>query len=216
MSLGGYSFISNNPLLDILYPMNSNLVSVNEIKEFTNLSHKQIRNNLNTLKNTSEFKDLIKGGGKGKGGQFWFNPILIPQITLRQRRKKENEIRTKLRFRKLSEYYYSKVLWSYFGCIRPNRDTDLFQLVNSLNFFNSFYVIHRKREINHIHFTIHSSKQVEEIKDYLKDYFNQHFISIDKVFLTKFDYKFKEDTLNYLLRRGFHSSKSDLIDWGFS
>ena len=141
--------------------MNNNFVSVNEIKEFTNLSHKQIRNNLNTLKNSSEFRNLIKGGGKGKGGQFWFNPILIPHITLRQRKKKENENKTKLRDRKLSEYFFTKVIWSYFGCIRPNRDTDLFQLVNSLDSFNSFYVIHRQREINHLHFTIHSSKQVE-------------------------------------------------------
>jgi hypothetical protein len=196
--------------------MNNNFVSVNDIKEFTNLSHKQIRNNLNTLKNSSEFRDLIKGGGKGKGGQFWFNPILIPHITLRQRKKKENENKTKLRDRKLSEYFFSKVIWSYFGCIRPNRDIDLFQLVNSLDSFNSFYVIHRQREINHLHFTIHSSKQVEEIKDHLKSYFNKHSISIDKVFLTEFDYKFKGNTLNYLLRRGGHSSKRDLIDWGIS
>lgn len=196
--------------------MNYNFVSVNEIKEFTNLSHKQIRNKLNTLKTSSEFRNQIKGGGKGKGGQFWFNPILIPQITFRQRKKKENENLNKLRVRRLSEYYYSKVIWSYFGCIRPNRDTDLLELVNSLNGFNTFYVIHRQREINHIHFTIHSSKQVEEIKDHFKGYFNKHNISIDKVFLTKFDYKFKDDTLNYLLRRGCHSSKKDLIDWGIS
>jgi hypothetical protein len=193
--------------------MNNN-ISINEIKEFTNLSHKQIRNNLNTLKNSFEFEKLIKGGGKGKGGQFWFNPILIPRITSRHRKKKENETKTKLKVRKLSEYYYSKVNWIFFGCILPNKDIELIELVDSLDGFNSFYVIHRQREINHIHFTIHSSKQIEEIKNLLGRYFNKRGISIDKVFLTKFDCKFKDDTLNYLLRRGSHSSKRDLIDWG--
>ena len=113
-------------------------------------------------------------------------------------------------------HYYTKVTWDYFGCIHPNKDIELFELVNSLKGFNSFYVIHRQQEINHIHFTIHSPRQIEELKDHLSSYFKKHKISIDKVFLTNFDYKFKEDTINYLLRRGCHSSKRDLIDWGVS
>jgi hypothetical protein len=196
--------------------MNNDFLSVNEILEFTNLSHKQIRNNLNTLRTSSDFRNLIKGGGKGKGGQFWFHPTLIPLITLRQRKRKENINTTKLKVRRLSEFYYSKVTWDYFGCIHPNKDTELSELVNSLKGFNSFYVIHRQKEINHIHFTIQSPRQIEEIKEHLTRHFNKNKISIDKVFLTKFDYKFKEDTINYLLRRGCHSSKRDLIDWGVS
>jgi hypothetical protein len=196
--------------------MNNDFLRINEIIEFTNLSHKQIRNNLNTLKTSSDFSNLIKGGGKGKGGQFWFHPTLIPIITLRQRQKKENVNQIKLKVRRLSEFYYSRVRWDYFGCIHPNKDIDLIELVNSLKGYNSFYVIHRQKEKNHIHFTIQSPQKIEEIKDHVTRYFNQHKISIDEVFLTKFDYKFKEDTINYLLRRGRHSSKRDLIDWGVS
>lgn len=194
--------------------MNKDIINVNEIKDYTDLSHKQIRNNLNSLKKSLEFEHLIKGGGKGKGGQFWFNPILIPRITSRHRKKGENENKTKLMVRKLSEYYYSKVNWIFFGCVLPNRDTELIELIDSLEGFNSFYVIHRQREVNHIHFTLNSTKQIGEIKDIIGSYFNKRGISIDKVFLTKFESKFKDDTLNYLLRRGLHSSKRDLIDWG--
>ena len=196
--------------------MNNQFLRVNEITEFTNLSHKQIRNNLNKLRTSSNFSNLIKGGGKGKGGQFLFHPTLIPLITLRQRQKKVNGNNVKSRVRKLSEFYYSKVTWDYFGCIHPNKDIDLFELINSLYGYNSFYVIHRQKEISHIHFTIQSHQRIEEIKDHLTGYFNKNKISIDKVFLTRFDYKFKEDTINYLLRRGKHSSKKDLIDWGIS
>ena len=196
--------------------MNNDFLRVNEITEFTNLSHKQIRNNLNKLRTSSDFSNLIKGGGKGKGGQFLFHPTLIPLITFRQRQKKVNSNKVKLRVRKLSEFYYSKVTWDYFGCIHPNKDTDLFELVNSLNGYNSFYVIHRQKEINHIHFTIQSHQRIEEIKDILKTYFKTKNISIDKVFLTGFQSGFKDDTINYLLRRGRHSSKNDLIDWGVS
>jgi hypothetical protein len=194
--------------------MKNRFISVNEIIEFTDLSHKQIRNNLNRLKNTIEFEKYIQGGGKGKGGQFWFNPILIPKITSRHRKNTENETKTKLKVRKLSEYYYRKVSWSFFGCILPNKDTELNELVNSLNGFSSFYVVHRQREINHIHFTIHSTKQSDEIRDSLRCYFIKCGISIDDVYLTKFDFGFGDSTLNYLLRRGSHSSKRDLIDWG--
>jgi hypothetical protein len=196
--------------------MTNDFLNVNEIIEYTTLSHKQIRNNLNSLKTSSRFSNLIKGGGKGKGGQLWFHYSLIPHITLRQRRRVKKEHSTKLKVRKLSEYYYSKMTWDYFGCIHPNRDTDIMDLVTSLNDFNSFYVIHRQQEVNHIHFTIQSVLKNEEIKDIFKTYFKTKNISIDKVFLTGFESGFKDDTINYLLRRGRHSSKNDLIDWGVS
>jgi hypothetical protein len=80
----------------------------------------------------------------------------------------------------------------------------------------SFYVIHRQNEKNHIHFTIQSSLDKDEIKKLLKSFYLKNNISIDKVFLTKFEKHYKDDTINYLLRKGQHSSKNDLIDWGLS
>jgi len=125
--------------------MNKNFLNVNNIRDYSTLSHKQIRNNINGLKKLSHFNDLIFGGGKGKGGQFWCHYTLV-----------------------------------------------------------------------HIHFTLQSSLKVPEIKELLKSYFNLINISIDDIFLTEFDTNFKDNTLNYLLRRGNHSSKSDVIDWGLS
>lgn len=87
-------------------------------------------------------------------------------------------------------------------------------LLNSLNHFISFYVIHRQNEINHIHFTLQSNLKCDEIKDHFKTYYLTKGISIDKVFLVSFNRDFKDDTINYLLRKGIHSSKNDLIDWG--
>jgi hypothetical protein len=194
--------------------MNNDFLNVNDVIEYTTLSHKQIRNNLNTLKKNPNNNHLIKGGGKGKGGQFWFHYSLLPFILVRHRRRLSKDIQTTHRLRNMSEFVYSKSHWDYFGCIHPNIDTDLFELTNSLKTFKSFYVIHRQNEINHIHFTIQSSFDGNEIKDILKLYYLKNKISIDKVFLTRFDKDFKDDTINYLLRRGSHRSKNDLIDWG--
>ena len=196
--------------------MNNTFLNVNEIKEFTTLSHKQIRNKLNTLKKLSNFNQFIKGGGKGKGGQFWFHYSILPYISIRHRHILKKDNQTKLKSRKLAEFYYSKTSWDFFGCIHPNRDTDLIDLVNSLNNFVSFYVIHRQNEINHLHFTIQSPLNIEEIRDTLKIYFVKNRISIDKVFLTEFEKGFREATINYLLRKGKHSVKNDLIDWGLN
>lgn len=193
---------------------NNDFLNVNELKKYTTLSHKQIRNNLNNLKKVPVFNNLIKGGGKGRGGQFWFHYSLIPNVIIRQRNNKKVSNQTTLKFRNWSSFFYAKTSWDYFGCIHPNRDTDFIELINSLNNFVSFYVIHRRNEIHHIHFTIQSSLNKDEIKDLLRSYFLKKNISIDKVFLTGFRKEFRDDTINYLLRKGQHSSKHDLIDWG--
>ncbi len=193
---------------------NNDFLNVNELKKYTTLSHKQIRNNLNNLKKVPVYNNLIKGGGKGRGGQFWFHYSLIPHITIRQRNNKKVRNQTTLKFRNWSSFFYAKTSWDYFGCIHPNRDTDFIELINSLNNFVSFYVIHRRNEIHHIHFTIQSPLKKDEIKDLLRSYFLKKNISIDKVFLTGFVKEFRDDTINYLLRKGQHSSKHDLIDWG--
>jgi hypothetical protein len=189
-------------------------LNVKELQKYTTLTNKQIRNNLNNLKNSNKFGSLIRGGGKGKGGQFWFHYSLIPFISIRQRQRVSKNIQTTIKERKLSELFYSKTLWDYFGCIHPNKDVDMKDLLNSLNHFISFYVIHRQNEINHIHFTLQSNLKCDEIKDHFKTYYLTKGISIDKVFLVSFNRDFKDDTINYLLRKGIHSSKNDLIDWG--
>ena len=140
--------------------MNSEFLNVNEIKNYSTLSQKQIRNNLNYLLGKGEYSNLIYGGGRGKGGQFRVHYTLIPLITNRKRNSKKKELQLKYTERFLSEFYYGKTNWDYFGCIKPNQETDLYQLVNSLKNFFSFYVIHRKKEKNHIHFTLSSSKDI--------------------------------------------------------
>jgi len=196
--------------------MNNEYLNVNDIKEFSSLTSKQIRNKINVLKTSSSFSSLIYGGGKGKGGKLWFHYSILPYITYRQRRRFNKDIHTTLKGRKLSEYYFSKSYWNYFGCIKPNIDIDISDLVNSLNNFLSFYVVHRKNEKNHIHFILDSTVNQGEIKEELKKYYTKNDISIDKIFLTQFDFKLKNETLNYLLRKGVHSSQKDLIDWGLS
>jgi hypothetical protein len=193
--------------------MNRDFLNVSEVIEFTTLSQKQIRNNLNRLSKSKEFENLIYGGGKGKGGRFRFHYSILPIVLLRRRK---NKVDSTLKSRKVSEFYYSKCSWDYFGCIQPNKELDYLELIDSLENFDSFYVIHRRNEKNHIHFTIHSSLSSDEIKDQLNLYFKNKRISIDEVFLTRFDKGFKDDTINYLLRRGKHNSKNDLIDWGLS
>lgn len=196
--------------------MNSEYLNVNEIVDYTTLSHKQVRNNLNILLRTNKFDNLIIGGGKGRGGRFWFHFSLLPMVLQRQRKRVKSNCKLTTKNRSLSEYYYSKSNWDYFGCIHPNKDIDYLDLINSLKNINSFYVIHRRNEINHIHFTIQSKLSINEIKDHLKLFFQKRNISIDKVFLTGFNSLFKDDTINYLLRKGIHSSKKDLIDWGLT
>ena len=117
---------------------------------------------------------------------------------------------------KLSDFLFTKTKWTYFGCIKPNEDIDIFELIGSLSPFFSFYCIHRQKEKNHIHFSVKTSIQIDDFKEILKLYFKKINKSIDRVFLTQFDNDLREKTINYLLRRGNHNTKQDLIDWGLT
>jgi hypothetical protein len=194
--------------------MNNEYLNVDDLKHFTTLTNRQIRNNINRLRKSNKFNGYIKGGGRGKGGQFWFHFSIIPYITNRIRMRRNVNSTTTYSSRKLSEFIFSRTKWNYFGCIKPNEEIDIFDLIGSLSPFFSFYCVHRNKEKNHIHFSVKTSLQIEDFKELLKLYFKKINKSIDRVFLTHFDTELGGKTLNYLLRRGNHNTKRDLIDWG--
>jgi hypothetical protein len=196
--------------------MYSEYLNVVDLKDFTTLTNRQIRNNINRLKKSDKFNQYIKGGGRGKGGQFWFHYSIIPYITSRTRMRRNVNSTTTYSSRKLSDFLFTKTKWTYFGCIKPNEDIDIFELIGSLSPFFSFYCIHRQKEKNHIHFSVKTSIQIDDFKELLKLYFKKINKSIDRVFLTQFDNDLREKTINYLLRRGNHNTKQDLIDWGLT
>jgi hypothetical protein len=193
---------------------NTESLTLKQLNHFTTLSQRQLRNNINILREDSRFSSLIQGGGKGKGGQFRFHYTIIPLITFRQRQKINQSSRTIYSSRLLSEYYFSMTNWDFFGCIYPNTDIDISKLKESLSQYISFFCVHRRKEKNHIHFTINSPDELCLIKKELSSYYSNQSISIDEVFLVDFNSELKVETLNYLLRRGPHHEKRDLIDWG--
>jgi hypothetical protein len=194
--------------------MKNEYLNLNQLNQLTTLSQRQIRNNINLLRQENQFVNLIEGGGKGKGGQFKFHYSIVPLITNRKRQRVNQGSRTIYSSRKLSEFYFSKSQWDFFGCINPNIDIDIPTLKKSLDNFISFFCIHRSKEKNHIHFTIKSNLDLFYIKKELSSFFTNQSISIDEVFLVDFNPELKVETLNYLLRRGTHNEKNDLIDWG--
>ena len=58
--------------------MNNEYLNINQISEFTTLSKRQIRNNILSIRENTNFKKLIKGGGKGKGGKYWIHFSIVP------------------------------------------------------------------------------------------------------------------------------------------
>jgi len=206
----------NHPLLDELYPMNNEYLNINELLDFTTLSKRQIRNNVLSLREDINFNNLIRGGGKGKGGKYWIHYSIVPYITERQRKSLNKSIKSTYNSRKLSEFIFKKSKWDYFGCIKPNTDLDLTQLIGSLNKHESFYCIHRTREKNHIHFSIKSPLSLHEIKKELNSFFTNNSVSIDEVYIVDFNPLLRNKSLDYLLRRGNHNHKDDLIHWGLT
>ena len=206
----------NHHLLDELYPLNNEYLNINEIIEYTTLSKRQIRNNIMSLQKNENFHELINGGGKGKGGKYWIHYSILPYITERQRNTPISSVKSTYNNRSLSEFIFKKSNWDYFGCIKPNIDVELTELIRSLNNFVSFYCIHRNREKNHIHFSIKSPLKLEEIRKEIKNFFSNHSISIDEVYLVDFNPLLTDKSLDYLLRRGIHNQKRDLIHWGLT
>lgn len=196
--------------------MNNEYLNINQISEFTTLSKRQIRNNILSIRENTNFKKLIKGGGKGKGGKYWIHFSIVPYITDRQRNTPKNQIKSTYNNRKLSEFIFRKSTWDYFGCIKPNIDVDLINLIKSLNNYSSFYCIHRNNEKNHIHFSIKSSRCLDEIKKELSHFFGSQSVSIDEVYIVDFNTLLTDKSLDYLLRRGNHNHKKDLIHWGLT
>jgi hypothetical protein len=196
--------------------MNTDYLNVNEILDFTTLSKRQIRNNIIFLRKDENFHNLIKGGGKGKGGKYWIHYSIIPYITGRQRNSLQKSIKSTYNSRNLSEFIFKKINWDYFGCIKPNTDLDLTLLIESLNKYQSFYSIHRTKEMNHIHFSIKSPLSLHDIKKELSCFFSNNSISIDEVYLVDFNPQLRTKSLDYLLRRGNYNHKKDLIHWGLT
>ena len=193
-----------------------NYLSVGELQKYSTLTTRQIRNNINSKKSIPEYENFIKGGGRGRGGQYWIHTSIIHEFISRKRNSPYFSTKQPIKNRKFSELFYSLTKWTYFGCVRPNSEVDFQILINSLQEYTSFYVIHRKGELNHIHFTLYEVMDIDEVKSKLKGYFCEKGISLGPIFLIEFSEKYRSNSFDYLLRRGRHNMKSDLVDWGFT
>ncbi len=195
-------------------PINNEYISVKEISnKYSTLSTKQIRNRIKKLKDVND-STLIICGKKGRGGDYLIHYSLLQYLVKRERKEKKNTGHLIRKNRNFSEIFFLTNTWDFFGCVNINNDIDYNELTKFFEPYNIFYVIHRKKEKNHIHFAIKNHKCKSDLKQEISSIFHKKKISIDEIFLTNFISDLKKKSLEYLLRRGEHSKKRDLIDWG--
>ena len=198
-------------------PIIDEYISVKEISnKYSTLSTKQIRNRIKKLIDFSN-SALIMNGKKGRGGDYLIHYSLLQNLVKRKRRERNEKKNTQkiiYKNRNFSELFFLTNNWDFFGCVYINKDIDYNELTKFFVIYNIFYVIHRRKEKNHIHFAVKSYKCKSDLKQEISSIFQKKKISIDEIFLTNFNSDLKKKSLDYLLRRGEHSEKKDLIDWG--
>lgn len=195
-------------------PTFNEYLNVKEItNKFSTLSTKQIRNRIKNLKKVSP-TNLIMNGKKGRGGEYMIHYSLLKYLVKRKRNSNKYNLSLINKFRNFSEFIFLTNDWDFFGCVKINKDIDYNILIEFFRLYTIFYVIHRKNEKNHIHFVLKNDKCLSNLKEEISSIFKKKQISIDKIYLDIFNSNLKNKSLEYLLRRGYHSNKKDLIDWG--
>jgi hypothetical protein len=188
------------------------MLSINDVIEHNNISRRIINNRINKLK--SIFPSLIKGGGKGKGGRYYFDDLLLADIFKPNSQlflsSSETEI---LRFRqstfinsfKTLENYRKKfdsIEWKYWGCFRTKNNIisqqELVKMIQVKRGDILFYAIHtidlKITDPSHIHFVLKTDEQsILQLKKYCRDLhphllINCDIVEFDSNKLNCFDY----------------------------
>ena len=158
---------------------------IDDIKKYTCLSDRQIRNRVKTL--SSVKKNLIKGGGRGKGGKYSIHWSLLSEILKEGYSKCPDCIERKQKMFKnyishfeIQEFQNQK--WKQFCYVNPKDEITPKSLLDNLHLLpgNSFfYSIHGHEGNNnyHIHY-VSDSDDTSSIKLPFKAY--RHCIPFDE------------------------------------
>ena len=133
---------------------------IEDIKKFTCLSDRQIRNRVKTLSTLK--KNLIKGGGRGKGGKYSIHWSILPEILKEGYSKCPDSYERKQKMFKsyLGQYEkqeFEKHKWKQFSYINPKDEISpesLKEVLSKLPGKLFFYSIHGHLKNNtfHIHY----------------------------------------------------------------
>lgn len=202
------------------------MVTIQDIIPLSNISRKQIGNRIKPIK--KKYPNLIKGGGRGKGGKYQINPLLIKHLTIPNTEVKVSGEDKKRMNDKQDEFLknlppfdtmdtFKEIEWDWFCCYHPVKEiTDIQELIDCIPMNEGdlcYYSIHRKNESgritkHHIHFVLKSDltkNDISKTTPFYSDYDIQEFDLTDV-----------EGCYNYFSNSNLlRSDKQELCEWGY-
>lgn len=191
--------------------MFKNTITIKDILPHTDISRKQVNNRIKKL---IPYKNLVKGGGKGKGGLYRVNSIFFNYLTLLKSIKyKSNIVRNKDVINNLIINLfetYKLVNWTYFGCYSPPKVYCVDALLELLPLKDGellFYAIHGRKSTDelHIHFVVTTNSNIQKF-EYLE---NKSKMSVNAV---PFRNELQSECFTYFINP---KENQFLVDYGF-
>jgi hypothetical protein len=141
------------------------MLTINEIIGDAKVSRKQINNRIQKV---SHHENLVIGGGKGRGGKYHINPLLINFLT-------SNNYYRDIKYEgQLSNPYngfntFSLIDWRWFCCFSPKCFLEPEQLLEKVWMNDGdicYYSIHGRKRTNvlHIHYVVTSEGNLLNFK----------------------------------------------------
>lgn len=191
------------------------MITIKELYGLTNVSRKQINNRVNKIK--WKYPQLIKGGGKGKGGKYSVNNLFMNYLTrLNPNQPTPSEGTGIVSKRCIIDYseLFNSIDWNWFGCLSTTSlfETEkLFQLLHLQDGEILFYSIHSTGKLDklHIHFTSNSElPKSRQIK--------QHEGLIINTLIKEFRNPLKRECYDYFTNfRNSTNRNQIIVDYGF-
>ncbi len=197
------------------------MYQIQDILHLTNVSRKQVNNRIRKLKN--KYPNLIKGGGRGRGGKYLIHPLMIPflirlneEISLTNSEKEQWIRKQQLFYESISNYNnldtFSKVEWDWFCCFRPPNEYDIQSLIDLIPKSDAtdlaYFSIHRQEDKLHIHFVLRTNMNKNEILNSVKTICDKDCELFDRTKRTQC-YTYLSDP--HIRRNGGQV----LVDWGY-
>lgn len=203
--------------------MDRNTISIKELLPLTNITRKQLNNRIQNIR--GKYPDLIKGGGKGKGGRYSIHPFFTTYLiqphwsrtfTPHQKNNTEKRISEFLKSKTPINYYelFKSIRWDRFCCYSPLKKIyDPIELINLIPLNDgdvSFYSIHRFHDESlHIHFTLLNDVLTHyKVPESRVDWLN--------VQIEKYDFNQSEGCFQYFTNTELLRDKNQkLVGYGF-
>lgn len=191
------------------------MITIKELTELTtDVSRKHINNRINRIKN--KYPSLIKGGGRGKGGRYYIDPLFVKYLIRSNStpiHPQQDVNLTKDTKSLVGWKNFSKIRWRWFGCYSPVNIYDPKNLISLIPLQDgeiAFYSIHAKDTSDSLHIHFVSNSEITKTKlqtPYKGILMNSKII--------EFDYLLMKECYDYYTNHNkMRSGQQYLVDYG--